>query len=138
MKATYQQEQRVQQLQIKQLTDSTTKLGNYNQELRQRESDMIANRRKVENAINNGKRLIEKTMQQTNIDRHLDTLSNILYIWSDFTNRCQAGERAIEKYLKQIDNSFSDIEKDEIRNSLNRHNEAIVTKWRNKIVNISK
>ena len=138
MKATYQQEQRAQQLQIKQLTDSTTKLGNYNQELRQRESNMIANRRKVENAVNNGKRLIEKTMQQTNIDRHLDTLSNILYIWSDFTNRSQAGERAIEKYLRQIDNSFSDIEKDEIRNSLNRHNEAIVTKWRNRIVNISK
>ena len=138
MKATYQHEQRAQQLQIKQLTDSTTKLGNYNQELRQRESDMIANRRKVENAINNGKMLIDKTVQQTNIDKHLDTLSNILYIWSDFTNRCQAGERAIEKYLRQIDNSFSDIEKDEIRNSLNRHNEAIVTKWRNKIVNISK
>ena len=77
-------------------------------------------------------------MRQTNIDKHLDTLTNILYIWSDFTFRSQSGERAIENYFKQMDSSFSDAEKDEIRKVMYRHNEAIVAKWRKRIVSISK
>lgn len=136
--ATYQQQLGAQQQKLKQLADSTTELRLYNQQQRQREIALETSRKKVEDAISKGKAFIDKTMRQTNIDKHLDTLTNILYIWSDFTYRCQSGERAIEHYLKQMDSSFSDTEKDEIRNAMYRHNEAIVTKWRNRIVNISK
>ena len=136
--ATYQQQLGAQQQKLKQLADSTTELRLYNQQQRQKEIALKTSRKKVEDAISKGKALIDKSMRQTNIDKHLDTLTNILYIWSDFTYRCQSGERAIENYLKQMDSSFSDAEKDEIRNAMYRHNEAIVTKWRNRIVNISK
>ena len=136
--ATYQQQLGAQQQKLKQLADSTTELRLYNQQQRQKEIALKTSRKKVEDAISKGKALIDKSMRQTNIDKHLDTLTNILYIWSDFTYRCQSGERAIENYLKQMDSSFSDTEKDEIRNVMYRHNEAIVTKWRNRIVNISK
>ena len=136
--ATYQQQLGAQQQKLKQLADSTTELRLYNQQQRQKEIALETNRRKTENAISKGKALVDKTMRQTNIDKHLDTLTNILYIWSDFTYRCQSGERAIENYLTQMDSSFSDTEKDEIRNAMYRHNEAIVTKWKNRIVNISK
>ena len=136
--ATYQQQLGAQQQKLKQLADSTTELRLYNQQQRQKEIALKTSRKKVEDAISKGKALIDKSMRQTNIDKHLDTLTNILYIWSDFTYRCQSGERAIEHYLKQMDSSFSDAEKDEIRNAMYRHNEAIVTTWRNRIVNISK
>ena len=136
--ATYQQQLVAQQQKLKQLADSTTELRLYNQQQRQREIALETSRKKVEDAISKGKALIDKSMRQTNIDKHLDTLTNILYIWSDFTYRCQSGERAIENYLTQMDSSFSDTEKDEIRNAMYRHNEAIVTTWRNRIVNISK
>ena len=136
--ATYQQQLGAQEQKLKQLADSTTELRLYNQQQRQKEIALETSRKKVEDAISKGKALIDKTMRQTNIDKHLDTLTNILYIWSDFTYRCQSGERAIENYLKQMDSSFSDTEKDEIRNAMYRHNEAIVTKWKNRIVNISK
>ena len=136
--ATYQQQLGAQQQKLKQLADSTTELRLYNQQQRQKEIALKTSRKKVEDAISKGKALIDKSMRQTNIDKHLDTLTNILYIWSDFTYRCQSGERAIEHYLKQMDSSFSDTEKDEIRNAMYRHNEAIVTTWRNRIVNISK
>ena len=136
--ATYQQELGAQERKLKQLTDSTTELRLYNQQQRQKEIALVTSRKKVEAAISKGKALIDKAMRQTNIDKHLDTLTNILYIWSDFSYRCQSGERAIETYLKQTDTSFSNTEKDEIRNSLYRHNEAIVTRWKNRIVNISK
>ena len=136
--ATYQQQLGAQQQKLKQLADSTTELRLYNQQQRQKEIALKTSRKKVEDAISKGKALIDKSMRQTNIDKHLDTLTNILYIWSDFTYRCQSGERAIEHYLKQMDSSFSDTEKDEIRNAMYRHNEAIVTKWRNRIVKISK
>ena len=136
--ATYQQELGAQERKLKQLTDSTTELRLYNQQQRQKEIALRTSRKEVEAAISKGKALIDKAMRQTNIDKHLDTLTNILYIWSDFSYRCQSGERAIETYLKQTDTSFSNTEKDEIRNSLYRHNEAIVTRWKNRIVNISK
>ena len=136
--ATYQQELGAQERKLKQLADSTTELRLYNQQQRQKEITMETSRKKVEAAISKGKALIDNAMSQTNIDKHLDTLTNILYIWSDFSYRCQSGERAIETYLKQTDTSFSNTEKDEIRNSLYRHNEAIVTRWKNRIVNISK
>jgi len=136
--ASYQQKLEAQQRKLKQLVDSTAELRLYNQQQRQREIALEANRKRVENAISKGKALIDKAMRQTDIDKHLDTLTNIVYIWSDFTNRVQSGERAIETYLKQMDSSFSDTEKDEIRNSMYRHNEAIITKWQNRIVNISK
>ena len=136
--ATYQQQLGAQQQKLKQLADSTTELRLYNQQQRQKEIALKTSRKKVEDAISKGKALIDKSMRQTNIDKHLDTLTNILYIWSDFTYRCQSGERAIENYLKQMDSSFSDAEKDEIKNAMYRHNEAIVTTWRNRIVNISK
>ena len=136
--ATYQQQLGAQQQKLKQLADSTTELRLYNQQQRQKEIALKTSRKKVEDAISKGKALIDKSMRQTNIDKHLDTLTNILYIWSDFTYRCQSGERAIDNYLTQMDSSFSDAEKDEIKNAMYRHNEAIVTKWRNRIVNISK
>ena len=43
--AGYQQEQREQRQQIKQLTDSTTVLGNYNQQLREKESAIVVKKR---------------------------------------------------------------------------------------------
>lgn len=136
--ATYQQEQREQRQQIKQLTDSTTVLGNYNQQLREKEAAIVAKRRKVQDAIVKGKAIIDRTMRQTNIDQHLDTLTNMLYMWSDFSYRSQSGERAIERYMQQINASFSEAEKDEIRSTLTQHNSDIVTQWRNKIVNLCK
>jgi hypothetical protein len=138
LKASYQQEQREQRQQIKQLTDSTTVLGNYNQQLREKEAAIVAKRRKVQDAIVKGKAIIDRTMRQTNIDQHLDTLTNMLYMWSDFSYRSQSGERAIERYMQQINASFSESEKDEIRSALAQHNSDIVTQWRNKIVNLCK
>ena len=44
MKASYQQDQREQRQQIRQLTDSTTVLGNYNQQLREKEAAIVAKR----------------------------------------------------------------------------------------------
>ena len=138
LKATYQQEQREQRQQIRQLTDSTMVLGNYNQQLREKEAAIVAKRRKVQDAIVKGKVIIDRTMRQTNIDQHLDTLTNMLYMWSDFSYRSQSGERAIERYMQQINASFCEAEKDEIRSALAQHNSDIVTQWRNKIVNLCK
>ena len=48
-------------------------------------------------------------------------------MWSDFSYRSQSGERAIERYMQQINASFSESEKDEIRSALAQHNSDIVT-----------
>jgi hypothetical protein len=40
--------------------------------------------------------------------------------------------------MQQINASFSEAERDEIRSALAQHNSDIVTQWRNKIVNLCK
>jgi hypothetical protein len=77
-------------------------------------------------------------MRDTKIDQHLDTLSNLIYLWPDFTRKSQSGFRAAEAYLKQIKSSFDDSERTQIANDLNQHCAAIIDKWNNKIVELSR
>ena len=138
LNATYQQEQEAQQQQITQLTDSIAELKAYNHQMKERETTIEMRRERVRDAISRGKLIIEKTMRDTKIDQHLDTLSNLIYLWPDFTRKSQSGFRAAEAYLKQIKSSFDDSERTQIANDLNQHCAAIIDKWNNKIVELSR
>ena len=138
LNAVYQQEQKVQQQQIAQLTDSIADLKAYNHQMKERETTIKTKRERVKDAISNGKRIIEKSMRDTKIDQHLDTLSNLIYLWPDFTRKSQSGFKAAEAYLEQIKPSFDDSERTQIANAMNQHCAAIIEKWNNKIVEISR
>lgn len=138
MQASYRQQQKAQQQQMAQMTDTIAELRAYNRQLREREEAVEARKERVKDAINKGNALIDKTMRQTNIDQHLDTLSNLLYIWPDYTMRSQSGLRATETYLEQIKPSFDDAEMAEITNAVMGHYDAIIQRWNKKIVKLSK
>lgn len=138
MNAAYRQEQKAQQQQMEHLTDSIAELKAYNQQMKEREEMVKTKRMRVKDAIDKGIDVIDRTMRQTNIDQHLDTLSNIIYIWPDFTKRCQSGFRATETYLQQIKSSFDDNERAQIADAMNQHCATIIEKWKNKIVELSK
>jgi cell division protein FtsB len=136
--ATYQQEQKMQQQQMAQLTDSIAELKAYNKRVKEREETVEARRIHVKEAIDKGGAIIDKTMRETKIDQHLDTLSNLIYIWPDFTKRSQSGFRATETYLQQIKSSFNDNERAQIADAMNQHCAAIIEKWNQKIVELTR
>jgi Kae1-associated kinase Bud32 len=134
----YQQEQKMQQQKMEQLTDSMAELKAYNRRIKEKEETAEAKRKHVKDAINKGIVIIDKTMCETKIDQHLDTLSNVIYLWPDFAERWQSGFRATETYLQQIKSSFDDNERAQIADAMNQHCAAIIEKWKNKIVELSK
>ena len=92
----------------------------------------------MKEAIDKGFAIIDKTMRETKIDQHLDTLSNLIYIWPDFTRRSQSGFRTTESYLQQIRSSFNDNERAQIADAMNQHCAAIIEKWNQKIVELTR
>lgn len=138
MNATYQQEQKAQQQQMKHLTDSIAELKAYSQHMKEQEETVETKKMRVQDAIKKGVALVDRTMRQTNIDQHLDTLSNVVYLWPDFAERWQSGFRATETYLQQIKSSFDENERAQIADAMNQHCTAIIEKWKNKIVEIAK
>lgn len=138
MDATYRQEQKAQQQQMKHLTDSIAELKAYSQHMKEQEETVETKKMRVQDAIKKGVALVDRTMRQTNIDQHLDTLSNVVYLWPDFAERWQSGFRATETYLQQIKSSFDENERAQIADAMNQHCTAIIEKWKNKIVEIAK
>lgn len=73
---------------------------------------------RVDDAISNGKAVIDKAIQEGGIAQHLDTLQNMLYLRRDFAERLQDGSNAYKQYMKEIDGKFSEKELAEITNAL--------------------
>ena len=126
------QEQKAQQQQMVQLTDSIAELRTYNQQMKEREATVEAKKKRVKDAIDKGNAIVDKTMRQTKIDEHLDTLSSLLYLWPDYSEKSMSGYRAIEFYLEQIKAQYNDTEMTEIRDAMNLHCATTIEKWNKK------
>jgi len=144
LNASYQEAQKVQQQQIEQkeqmaqLADTIAELKDYNRQVEERKAAQEDKRIRQKNAIEKGFAIIDRTMCETKIDQHLDTLSNLIYIWPDFTKKSQSGSQAIETYLQQIRPSFDKNEIAQIADALNQHNVTIIEKWKRKLVEIAR
>jgi hypothetical protein len=138
LNVAYQQEQKAQQQQMAQLTDTIAVLKDYNRQVEEQKAAQEEKRIRKKNAIEKGFAIIDRTMCETKIDQHLDTLSNFLYVWPDFTKKSQSGFRAIEVYLQQIKSSFDENEIAQIADALNQHYATIIEKWNQKLVEIAK
>jgi hypothetical protein len=138
LNVAYQQEQKAQQQQMAQLTDTIAVLKDYNRQVEERKAAQEDKRIRQKNAIEKGFAIIDRTMCETKIDQHLDTLSNLIYIWPDFTKKSQSGSQAIETYLQQIRPSFDENEIAQIADALNQHNVTIIEKWKRKLVEIAR
>ncbi len=138
LNASHQQEQKVQQQQMAQLTDTIAELKDYNRQVEEQKAAQVEKEIRQKNAIDKGCAIIDRAMRDTKIDQHLDTLSNFLYIWPDFTQKSQSGFQTIETYLQQIKPSFDENEMAQIADALNQHYATIIEKWNRKIVEIAR
>ena len=74
--------------------------------------------KKVDDAIVNGKAVIDKAIQEAGVAQHLDTLQSLMYLRTDFLERLQDGNHAYQQYLKEIGGEYSESELAEITNAL--------------------
>lgn len=74
--------------------------------------------KRVDDAIANGKAVIDKAIQEAGVAQHLDTLQTLKYLRTDFLDRLQDGNNAYQQYLKEIGSEYSESELAEIANAL--------------------
>ena len=112
------QKQACIQATVSSLNDSLEHVTTAHQELRQKQQDQEAKRKRIEDAIINGKNAIDKALQAAGVKQHLDTLKNIEYLRMDVFNRIYDGGDASNQYLKEISKGYSENEMAEITNAL--------------------
>ena len=115
-------EQTAQQLFIHNISDSMKVVNISNRELEQAEDARQTHEQRIDQAEQQGKQLVDKAMRNTRIMQHLDTLTNLQYLTPDYTEKCLAGLRAINKYVEGLDATFSESDRSHIYNLLTKYN----------------
>lgn len=112
------QEQREIQSTVSSLNDSLSQVAVSHQALQQKQQAEEAKRQRVEKAIADGERVVDRALRAAGVKQHLDTLSSIVYLKMDVFNRMNDGSKACNDYLKGLGTRFSESEKAEITNAL--------------------
>lgn len=103
---------------VSSLNDSLGKVTTAYQKLQQKQQVQDAKRKRIEDAIANGKTFVDRTMQTTGVKQHLDTLKNFVYLRQDVIGRISDVYDACNKYLKTISRDYTENEMAEITNAL--------------------
>ncbi len=141
--ANYQQEQaaqrkqqEVQQQQLTMMNDSMGMLQASNREMKAQQELEAQQRKRVKDAISKGYAIINKAQKECGLSQHLDTLSDIRYLCTDYAQRASAGYQAANAYWTSIAKDFNDSEMTEIKNALTQHSSEQIEKWNKKMMKI--
>lgn len=123
-----QQEQAQIQATISSLNDSLMRMTTAHQDLLQEQQQQDAQRRKVNDAITEGKALIYKQMMAKGVMQHLDTLTNLAYFNTDIFNRVINRDEVYLGYIEKIRGNFSESEIAVIINALISYDNSLLNK----------
>ena len=98
------------------LNDSLEKVTIANQKLQEKQQAQNAKRKRIDDAIANGRIIIDKTLHAAGVKQHLDTLKNFAYFRNDVFGRIN--NETCNQYLKTISKDFTENEMAEITNAL--------------------
>ena len=87
---------------------------------------------RVENAIKNGKNVINNAIKSAGVMHHLDTLKSFDSLNMDIFNRIHESRTAYNRYLSTISGEFTENEMAEITNALTIYDGNMVTKMMNR------
>ena len=100
------------------LNDSLEKVTIANQKLQEKQQAQNAKRKRIDDAIANGRIIIDKTLHAAGVKQHLDTLKNFVYFRQDVFGRINDVYETCNQYLKTISKDFTENEMAEITNTL--------------------
>ena len=103
------------------LNDTIMSLNASNIQLRNTQKEIDDRQRLVDQAINDGLRIIDATNAATHIKEHVDTVSKAEYVWIDWNFQSMRGESMIPEYMNSIRNKFTSKELAEIEYALKEH-----------------
>lgn len=115
-------QQSLQQRSIAGLSDSLNSTIAANEALMSAEQSREAHSKAIEQAVERGKQVIDRAWRQSKVMEHLDTLSDMKYIWPDFYSRTNAEVEALRRYMKELEPSFSDADRTNIELQLTDYN----------------
>ena len=128
-----QEAQSTMQSHLGELNDTIASLNNANVRLRATEMEREARQKMVDDAIAEGLRLIDATNAATHVEQHVDTVSDIKYVWIDWHYWTIRGEKKIPEYMSSIRNRFTSKELAEIEYTLKEHCQNYENKIRQKL-----
>lgn len=103
---------------VSSLNDSLDRLTATHLELLQKQQAQEAERKRVDNAIKNGKIVIDHAIKAAGVMQHLDTLKSFSNLNIEIFKRIHESEVAYKRYLTTISSEFSENEIAEITNAL--------------------
>ena len=83
----------------------------------------------VDDVVNKGLEYVDKRMKDTGISQHLDTLSSLLYFKPEYFEKLNEGMEAIDDYMNQIKQDYSEEELARIREKLTTHQNEKQKEW---------
>jgi serine/threonine protein kinase len=113
--------------------DSVLKLKERVEEVTDRQSQQEDNWLRVRQAISLGKKAIDRKLAQTKMDKHIDTLSSILYLSPDFYTTIQNSGTFVDGALNEVGGNLTAEEMSEVKTALYAHLGKITEKWTLKI-----
>ncbi len=103
------------------LNDTIASLNASNTQLLKVQEAIDERERLVNNAINDGLQLVDAANVASHLKEHIDTLSDVEYLWMDWHSLSLSGERKIPGYMNSIRNRFTSKELAEIEYALKEH-----------------
>ena len=107
-------------------------------ELLQKQQAQEAERMRIDNAIANGKKVIDNAIKSTGVMHHLDTLKSLVNLNIELFNRIHESSAAYNRYLMEIRGKFSENEMAEITNALVVYDGNLTTKILNRYNQLKK
>lgn len=101
-----------------------------------RYESLNAGRRRVESAIGDGLALLDRTLDATGLQQHLDTLSSPQYLWPDYIDRMIIVHDVVKTYVDEIGGPFTEAERSEITTALYNHTTDLFAPLREKLSNL--
>ena len=117
---------------VSSLNDSLDRLTATHLELLQKQQAQEAERKRVDNAIKNGKIVIDHAIKATGVMQHLDTLKSFSNLNIEIFKRIHESGVAYNRYLTTISSEFSENEIAEITNALAVYDGNRITKIMNR------
>ena len=117
---------------VSSLNDSLERLTATHLELLQKQQAQEAARKRVDNAIKNGKIVIDHAIKAAGVMQHLDTLKSFSNLNIEIFKRIHESGVAYNRYLTTISSEFSENEIAEITNALAVYDGNRITKIMNR------
>ena len=117
---------------VSSLNDSLEQLTATHLELLQKQQAQEAERKRVDNAIKNGKIVIDHAIKAAGVMQHLDTLKSFSNLNIEIFKRIHESGVAYNRYLTTISSEFSENEIAEITNALTVYDGNRITKIMNR------